>query len=65
MKYKGRKLNATKVTMLLVATVEVAICSWYSLANAVSGYEDPVMPALVFCTGVALYGCALSIMRER
>ena len=65
MKYKGRKLDVTKVTMLLVLTIEVIICSWFALANAVSGFEDPVMPALVFCTGVALYGCALSIMRER
>ena len=65
MKYKGRKLNVTKVTMLLVLTLEVIICSWYALANAMSGFEDPVMPALVFCTAVGIYGCALSIMRER
>lgn len=65
MRYKGKKVNMSKVTMLLVLTLEVIICSWFALANAVSGLEDPMMPALVFCTGVALYGCALSIMRER
>ena len=65
MKYKGRKVNTSKVAMLLALTAEVAICSFYAMANAISGFEDPVMPALVFCTGVGIYGCALSIMRER
>ena len=64
MKYKGRKVNSTKVGMLIALTVEVGVCSWYALANAVSGFEDPLMPALVFCTGVALYLCGLSIMRD-